>query len=242
MSKHNIYSRVGDINLNTVEVLYKFTEWMYFEVKPFLHGNILEIGSGMGTFSEKVIRDFHNSKIFISDADVNYVGVLKKRFNIYKDVYCMRLDATQLDDFSNIHTPINSVLALNILEHVEDDVAVLKNIYKILCSGGTFVILVPAHKFLYNAIDKAIGHRRRYSKRDVIEKILQTDFKIKKIFYFNFLSIAGWYINGTIFKSGIVSKRAASLLNLLTPVLKFIEHRIINNSIGISLVIVLKKP
>src|SRR3989344_1593827 len=122
MSKHNIYSRVGDINLNTVEVLYKFTEWMYFEVKPFLHGNILEIGSGMGTFSEKVIRDFHNSKIFISDADVNYVGVLKKRFNIYKDVYCMRLDATQLDDFSNIHTPINSVLALNILEHVEDDV------------------------------------------------------------------------------------------------------------------------
>jgi len=237
----NQYSDEGDINLINTKKANDFTDWMYDVIKPHLKGNILELGSGIGTYSEKVSKDFKKNTIILSDIDQEYVHSLKKKFYLNKKVIVEKIDLNDRSDLKNINQKINTVFALNVLEHVKNDVEALNNIYDTLEPGGRLIILVPAHKFLYNCIDKALGHYRRYSKGMMKTKVKQTKFRIGKMFYFNFAAIIGWYINGNLLGRSVVNEGAMSLFNKLVPILKFIEKYILFRKFGVSLIVVLKK-
>ena len=90
---------------------------------------------------------------------------------------------------------------MNVLEHIENDVFALRQLYKMLKKDGMLIILVPCHKFLYNIIDTQVGHFKRYTKKDLESKIRNTQFTIDSIFYFNLLGIIGWYMNGSLAKN-----------------------------------------
>lgn len=241
MSQEGSYATVGDKNLITIDSAANFINWMYEEIRPYLSGNILELGSGIGTYSEKVIEDFKESTIVLSDIDETYVRNLKRRFGSNKKVIVKKIDLSKQADFEDLNVGIDSIFALNVLEHIEDDIMALNNIYRVLEPGGKLIILIPAHEFLFNCIDKAIGHYRRYSKKEIITKVKQTRFNIVKLFYFNFAAIPGWYINGNIFKQAKVNERAVGILDKTTPIFKFIERYILLHKLGISLVVILSK-
>ena len=77
-----------------------------------------------------------------------------------------RLDLNRIDDYEKIgYEKFDSILSLNVLEHVENDVFALQQLYRMLKDGGTMVLLVPCHKFLFNVLDKKAGHFRRYTKK-----------------------------------------------------------------------------
>ncbi len=116
-----------------------------------------------------------------------------------------------------------------------------QNIYNILKKNGKFVLLVPAHKFLYNCIDEAIGHFRRYTRKAIESKIAQTNFKIGSLFYFNFLAIFGWYLQGNILKKTQVGTGKMKLFDSLVPIMRFVERYIILRKLGISLTVILEK-
>ncbi len=212
---------------------------MYEQAKPNLKGTILEIGSGRGTYSKLIIKDFPNNKIILSEIDENYIDQLHKTFD-NRLVSTIKLNIEEKSDFVQIES-FDSAFALNVLEHVEHDVDALNNLYEKLNSKGTLTILVPAHQFLYNCMDKSVGHYRRYNKKLIKEKIAHTKFKIKKLFYFNAISIPGWYWSGNILKKDILSENKMKLFDKLVPVLKFIETHILRKTIGMSLVAVLEK-
>ena len=226
-------------NLDVLDKIDNFTNWVYQEIRPFITGNIFEIGSGRGTYSKKIIKDFTGNKIILSDIDQNYIKELGQFEN--KDVSILKVDISCKEDFRNIKIPIDSAFALNVLEHIEDDVHAMNNIYDSLRIGGKFIILVPAHKFLFNCIDSSVGHCRRYTKNEIIAKVSKTKFKIKNLFYFNFLSIFGWYLNGHVFKKNVINKSAACILDKLIPLLRIIEQYILRKRIGISIIVVLQK-
>jgi len=234
------YPESGDLNLKILRKADNFSNWMFSQIKPFLKGTILELGSGIGTYSKLVIDNFPNNKIILSDIDKKYVKYLNDKF-AQLNVSIFKLDITNRNDFRNLNCTVDSIFVLNVLEHVEDDVQVLKNCYSILNHGGKLIILVPAHKFLFNCIDKTVGHYRRYTKKEMIGKVSQTKFKVKQLFYFNFLSIFGWYWNGSILKKEILNESALGLLNKLVPILSFFEKYILRKKLGMSLVVVLEK-
>jgi len=234
------YPESGDLNLKILRKADNFSNWMFSQIKPFLKGTILELGSGIGTYSKLVIDNFPNNKIILSDIDKKYVNYLKGKF-AQSNVSVFKLDITNENDFRNLNCTVDSIFVLNVLEHVEDDVQVLKNCYSILNPGGKLIILVPAHKFLFNCIDKTVGHYRRYTKKEMISKVSKTKFKIKRLFYFNFLSIFGWYWNGSILKKEILNESALGLFNKLVPILSFFEKHILRKKLGMSLVVVLEK-
>ncbi len=182
------YSEEGDKTLEIFSDVNNFNDWMYSEIRPFLSGDILEVGSGIGNFSCKVIQDFPDRNIVLSDIDQNYVDLLKDKYESER-VSSIKFDLGNSKDFEKIRNNFDSVFAVNVLEHVEEDIAALKNIHKILKIGGRFVILVPAHKFLFNPIDEAYGHFRRYTKTEILEKAEQARFKTIELHYFNFFSI-----------------------------------------------------
>ncbi|MFH0876158.1 MAG: class I SAM-dependent methyltransferase [archaeon] len=232
------YSDVGGELLETLDRSQNFVNWMYSQIRPYLYGNLLEVGSGIGTYSKKIIRDFPDKKIILSDIDKKHLEILKTRFTS-KNVTVKKVDLNKASDL-NIKK-INSVFGLNVLEHVEHDVTALKNVYDLLEKGGRAIFLVPAHKVLFNPIDKEMGHYRRYTKKEIIYKVSKTKFKLRKLFYFNCFSIPGWYISGNILKKNTINATSMKLLDTIAPYLRLLEKHIINKKMGISLIMVLEK-
>jgi 2-polyprenyl-3-methyl-5-hydroxy-6-metoxy-1,4-benzoquinol methylase len=235
----------GHANLELISGNHRFNEWMYRQVITRLKEkmvNILEVGSGLGTFSEKIIRDMQPfSHIMLTDVSDSYVQGLKSKYSSRKNVSVSRMDLNNREDYSRIgYEKYDSIIALNVLEHIKDDELALRELYKVLKKDGTLVILVPCHKFLFNVIDTNVGHFRRYTKRELQDKISQTNFNVELMYYFNILGIVGWYFNGNVFKNSGINPSASKWFDILVPFLDYVE-RIIFHRIGLSLVCYLKK-
>lgn len=230
----------GHENLETATKRKNFTKWVFDEISPALKGDILEVGSGLGTFSKHIIQRFPDSSITLSDVSDTYVKNLKEKFGSDKvDAY--KLDLNNSEDFKNIsHKKFDSIIAINVLEHVEDDKLALNQLRGLLNSDGTLVILVPANKFLYNVIDKSIGHWRRYTKDELRIKLRESDFSIRKIFSFNILGMLGWYINGNICKNPVINKQASGIFDKLIPGMRIVE-KLLGRKIGLSIICFAKK-
>lgn len=230
----------GHENLEILAHSYNFNNWLYQEIISGLKGDILEVGSGIGTFSEKMIHDFPDSKITLTDISDSYVNKLQKKFSNDRISVC-KLDLNQKSHYENIgYEKFNSIIAINVLEHVQNDEYALSQLYQMLKKNGVLILLVPLHKFLFNVIDEKVGHFRRYSEKDLKFKIKKTQFTIDKMFCFNLIGIIGWYINGNLAKSSSVNSTAIKILDKLTPILK-ISERIIGKKIGLSLICFLRK-
>lgn len=231
----------GHENLELMSDSHRFNDWMYEEISSSLYGDILEIGSGIGTFSEKLTRDFPNSNLTFTDISSMYVELLKKKFSSNGSVVVYRLDLNERIDYERIgYKKFDSILAVNVLEHVENDEFAFSQLYDMLKEKGTLVVLVPCHKFLYNIIDQNIGHFRRYTKKELEYKVRKTGFVIDKTFYFNTVGMIGWYLNGNLFKKPKVSGTGVKILDTVVPVLKYTE-RIFGKRIGLSIICTVKK-
>ena len=235
------YSKEGDRTLNAIQKADNFNRWMYEQIRPFLKGDIVEIGSGVGTFSRLVAHDFPKSRIVVSDIDTDYVKALKEEFRDKKNISSFKIDLGDKEDFKQISHPVDTVFALNVLEHVKDDIGTMNEIYRLLKPGGRFIVLVPAHQWLYSPIDKAVGHHRRYNKRMMRKRIAKTPFVLKKMFYFNAPAIAGWIVNGLIFRRSEIDDGAMGLFNKLVPAFRIIEKYFLFRLVGISLIVILEK-
>jgi SAM-dependent methyltransferase len=235
----------GHANLEIISENHRFNDWMYRQVNARLKRemlDVLEVGSGLGTFSERIIRDLPpSSHIMLTDKSGIYVQALKGRYSLCKNVSVTRMDLNNRTDYSRIgYEKYDLILALNVLEHISDDQLALRELYKVLKKDGSFVILVPCHKFLFNVIDENVGHFRRYTKRELKAKIRETNFKVELIRYFNFLGIVGWYFNGNLLKNPGINPTASKWFDRMVPLLDYLE-RITLHRIGLSLICFLKK-
>ena len=220
----------------------KFNEWMYKTISPFLNGEILEVGSGIGNISDYAIKD--GKYITLSDYDPTYVKLLIGKFSNATQV----IDIIELDlaketfqkEFSYLAERFETIFLLNVLEHIENDLEAVANLQFLLKPGGTLVVLVPSYHFLFSAIDQLLGHYRRYTIASLRPVIQMNDLIIKKAFYFNALGMAGWYWN-KVFKQTEISQHKMNLFNKLVPIAKRID-KLFCHKIGLSTIIVAQKP
>ena len=218
-----------------------FYNWIFEEIKPYLRGNILEIGSGVGNFSKILLENFPDNQLILSDFDKYFLSMLSKKYSKNDKIIIEYLDLNNIEIFKNNNYKIDTCIAINILEHIDNDIKALENIYNILEPDGKLILLIPAHKFLYNIIDKDIGHYRRYTKKEIIKKISLTSFNILNIYYFNFIAIFGWFLNGKILKKSTINENALGFYNKLIPLSKIIDKYVVFKKIGMSLILILNK-
>ncbi len=226
--------------LPTLEVLegaWRYNTWISEAILPHLHSPILEVGAGTGNISSIVLR--HHS-LYVSDVDEYLVNTLKKKLSKNGNVNCEKLDITKNNSrFTNY---FSSLYAINVLEHIDDDLQALKNMYSLLNDGGTLVILVPAKQNVYSRLDKVLGHYRRYEKEGLKIKVEEAGFIVKKIYFFNFLGLISWRIRDLFDKRSIhLSSTQIALFDTLVPLLKRVE-KYFHIPIGISLIVVARKP
>lgn len=139
---------------------------------------ILEIGSGGGEISKELLS---YGKVYANDISDYALQLCKE-----KGVSGLILgDITELD-LSKYHETFDVVLALDVLEHIQDDVKAIQVVKGLLKPGGTFLINVPAYKFLWSAHDEVLHHKRRYTGYEISMKLSTQGFSIIKKTHFVF--------------------------------------------------------
>ncbi|GEM54461.1 methyltransferase type 12 [Flavobacterium branchiophilum] len=227
----------GHITLNVIEKADKFNEWMYHTIKKNCKGKILEIGSGIGNISKYFIKDKYD--ITLSDLRENYCEILKKKYTnpiVKIDLVHPNFDSQYKEYLETFDT----VFALNVVEHIENDEKAIANCKKLLKANGVLIILVPAYQALFNSFDVELEHFRRYTPNSLKKIISKNGLTIQHTFSFNFIGIFGWYFSGNILKKKTIPEGQMGIFNLLVPIFKFADY-ITFNKIGLSVINVSKK-
>jgi SAM-dependent methyltransferase len=232
----------GEATLDVIARAHRFNRWMYHTISPFCNGKIFETGSGTGNISRCFIED--HQQIMLSDFREAYCNKLTARFGDSSGVLGIEhmdlIDDAFETKFASHFGKFDTVVALNVVEHISDDVQALNNCYKLLTSGGQVVILVPSYMWLYNPFDRELGHYRRYTKSSLSRAFSRTGFQVIHKQYFNFIGIFGWYFTGTILKKKMIPENQMRLYNSLLPLIKLVD-RVVFHRAGLSTLIVGKK-
>jgi SAM-dependent methyltransferase len=143
--------------------------------------SVLEFGAGLGTLSEIwAKRTGVTPDCF--EVDVELVEILKKR-----GFQCF-------ESYESINKFYDLIYSSNVLEHIEDDLTVLKELFSLTADGGQLVIYVPAFQCIYSGLDKKVGHYRRYDKNDLLDKLRSAGFVIDKWQYSDSLGFFVWLL------------------------------------------------
>ena len=141
---------VGHQTLEVISSARNFNDWMYRTIRPFCKGKILEIGSGIGNISENFLNDGYS--ITLSDVQSNYYNFLQTRFSSYLNMEGVLMLDLVKDEFDTVYAghleKYDSLLALNVIEHIENDRLAIHNCKKLIKPGGTRIILAPAYQHL----------------------------------------------------------------------------------------------
>jgi glycosyltransferase involved in cell wall biosynthesis len=211
----------GSRNLVEMERARRFNIWMADTLRQYVGDRVLEIGAGIGNLTNQFIpRELYVA----SDVNPNYLHYLHS-YSIGKPyLRVMQIDAGNREHFSELESQFDTVLMLNVLEHLADEQQALRNIWSALELGGRAVILVPNHPSLYGTLDEVLGHRERYTVEKLRAALIAAGFRVEKIFDFNRVSVPGWWFNGKILRRKRVSRVQLKLMELAMPLLKRIDR------------------
>ena len=153
-----------------------FTRWVLGEISPWLGQRVLEVGCGIGTYTEEMAVG--SRKIVAMDMERTFVDAALRRLGHHPNVQLICGDATEADAAKPDDEAFDTVVLLDVLEHIEDDVALLARLRARLAPGGHLILKVPAMPSLYSPMDEAIGHWRRYDKRGLTEAITRAGLEV----------------------------------------------------------------
>ena len=199
----------------------KFNHWMADTIRPFIGRDILEIGSGIGNITQELMAGKH---YYASDINSFYLEMIDK-FRLHNP----RLDTVFLDvkDVSPDSRPtgrFDTVICLNVIEHLDNDRQAMKNISALLKDGGKAIILVPRGKWLYGSQDEVLGHKRRYTDAMIRELEGEGGLQLAELIGFNKSSVLPWFINGRMFRKRTFSRVQIGILDAFIPLIKRIDN------------------
>ena len=217
-------------------LLRRYDRWIYNRLRPFLGQRVLEVGCGLGNFTPFLLD---RELVVATDLSAEYCAAVAARFPGASNLVVIPHDITA-DLAPLVEYRFDTVICFNVLEHIADDLAVLRNIQRVLVSGGTLVLLVPAIPALYGMLDAGIGHLRRYRRDELICKATDAGFTAETCFYLNFLAIPGWWVSGKLLRLRIAPASQLRIFDLLVPFCAFLET-LRPPPIGLSLVLIARK-
>jgi len=208
-------------------------DFAFEQFAPFVHGDVVEVGAGLGTYSDRILAAGAASLLTV-EPEPRCATALEEKFASEPrahNVAELLPDAPALAERAG---EIDYVLCQNVLEHIEDDYASAAAMAGTLRPGGVLSILVPAHPRLYGPLDKGFGHFRRYTRERLRAVMEATGLELIDLYSFNALGIAGWVVQNRRSKPQIsaTSLRAyEAMLRGWAPV-----ERRVRLPVGLSLV------
>lgn len=211
--------------------------WIYQHFARHVGSRVLETGCGIGNFTEFLLPA---ERLVCMDADEFYAEMTSLRFGHLENV-CVRHGDLCDPALHPLLAAENcdTIVCHNLLEHRQDDAAVLKSLCDVLAPGGRLVILVPAHGWLYGPCDQSLGHRRRYTAQGLRRLLEPTGLQILHLQEFNRVGAWGWWINKALGRANI-SAGQIRLFRWLLPLVRVVDACRLGP--GLSLLAIVRKP
>lgn len=222
----------AELTLRRMQRLARYSTWLYRQFEPFVGHRVLEVGAGMGTMTQHLR---HAREIVATDVQPRYVEFLARKFAADPRVRVAVFDLEQPPP-ADLGSKFDTVLCLNVLEHVSDDVQALVHLRSLLAPQGALILVVPALHILFGTIDRAIGHHRRYEETELREKLRLAGFETELVRWLNRLGAIGWFINARLLRRRTVPGLQARLAEWLVPWLSWEND--FNLPWGLSLLVV----
>tara|TARA_Y100001970_G_C14223991_1_gene854437 strand:+ start:2198 stop:2872 length:675 start_codon:yes stop_codon:yes gene_type:complete len=167
-------------------------KYVHFLSRKYYKNDFLEIGAGIGSFTDGYKKDIKN--IFLTEIDERNVNILKTKYQDDPNIKVFNKKVVEIDK------KFNTIAHYNVLEHIKDDVKEIYDCLDNINKNGYLVILVPAHNELYSKLDKEVGHYKRYDK-SFFQKLDLKGNSIVELKYVDCLGYLLYYLNKMFFKN-----------------------------------------
>jgi SAM-dependent methyltransferase len=210
----------GAETLAIMQAAPRYHAWQCRRIAPFLGRRICEIGCGIGNMSS-LLAGHAPERLVLTDTDPYYREIVRARFAGRAEVGVEELTLPDPDAARRFREhALDTVVALNVVEHIAEDVEALRSMRDMLVPGGRAVVLVPALPALYGSLDRNLGHARRYSRSGLQSAMERAGLRVSHAFYFNLVGTAGWFWNARVRGVRRIPIRQLRWFDALVPVLR----------------------
>ncbi|HEU4680804.1 MAG TPA: methyltransferase domain-containing protein [Gemmatimonadales bacterium] len=198
----------------------RYNAWQYEVIAPYLGKRVLEVGAGIGNISSHVV-EAGREIVVLTDTEEWYRERLRTRFRGRPEVVIgsltlpdneapMRFAAHRLD----------TIVALNVIEHIPDDVGALRTMCRMVSRGGRVVVLVPALEALFGSLDRELQHQRRYTRSALCAAVEAAGLRVDAVFWFNRAGTLGWWWNACVRRKARIPLDQLRTFDVLVPFLR----------------------
>jgi SAM-dependent methyltransferase len=218
------YKDPGTNILATMSTAKRFNRWMADTITPFVKGDVLELGAGIGNLTVLLSKGGHH--YVATDTDQEHLFELRSRLEYRPDIEIVPFDFSVVKEVERFRQSADTVVCLNVLEHIQEDWAALASIHCCLRPGGTAIVLVPQGPELFGSIDEILEHKRRYTREELLEKMSAAGFRVEQIIDFNRATRPGWYLNSRVLRKQTISRMQLRIFDLLVPLWRRVDDKL----------------
>ena len=223
-------------DLETMQEARRYSAHVFGLFREHIGARVLEVGSGIGTMSRRLV-EVADTVVGI-EPNPNCTVRLEEAMRDHPRFSLRTCHLEECDPSELASQRFESVLCVNVLEHIADDVGALKTFRNILVPGARVLIFVPAVQAAYGPLDAELGHHRRYSKRTLAAAFAGAGLELRQLRYTNPIGLIGWMYNAHISKSTTHSLTQVKLFETLVAPWALPLERLVPPPIGLSLVAV----
>lgn len=231
-------AHVGGRTLEVFAGTPRLNRWLYSKLEPHVQGDVLEIGSGIGNLSRHILE--RATSAVLTDMETAYLGELRRAFEGDGRVTVAHYDLDRPPPAEIAGRHFDTIVAVNVIEHIRDDEALVRTLAGLLRPGGKLAVYVPACPFAYGSLDRALGHHRRYTPRRLRALLEGAGLEVPRPAYLNFAGLLGWTINGRVLRRERLSARQISVFERLLPLVRLED--LVRLPIGLGVYTAARKP
>lgn len=215
----------------------RYHRWIRDEFRPYLGADVAEVGAGSGNFSRLLLETPIRRLLAVEPSDA-----------MFTRLHCTLADDPRVEPrngffsavVSDVEGALDTVVYVNVLEHVEHDREEVELMRRALRRGGHACIFVPALPWLYSRFDASIGHFRRYRKHGLEALLRDGGLEVVRSRYFDAAGVLPWLVLYRLMGRSLAAKEVAAYDRLVVPVMRRVE-RVVRPPVGKNLLVVARK-
>jgi SAM-dependent methyltransferase len=217
----------------------RYNEWIYDLVRGHVGRQVVEVGCGIGNMTRYFLSA---GGVVAFDLLPESVAWVRAKYRSATHLTVLQGDVCDPRFIAGLgEASFDTVVSINMLEHVEKDALALRHMYALLEEGGYLLLFVPAGRYLYGSLDVALGHYRRYTRSGLARLAHSAGFEIVKLHHVNALGVVGWWANSRLLRRRILPKSQLRMFDRLASAVAAVERRFIP-PFGQSLLCIARKP
>lgn len=230
-------------DLEAMAFAVRYHRWILQTFRPYLGRRLVEVGAGSGAFSE-LLWELPLESLAMIEPSASMYRLLAERVGglaggrplvTYNAVFRRVADEVRRE------LRPDSIIYVNVLEHIADDEGELREVYRTLGPGGRVLIFVPALPWLFGKFDERVGHFRRYTRSELERKCVAAGFRVLLSRYFDLAGVVPWWLKYKLLKSDSLDARAVGLYDRFAVPLTRAVESLLTPPVGKNVILIAER-